>query len=65
MGINPYRAPSEIFQDSEIAAVFEKIIAALNLGNYDRSDYMRDFVDVGHYVELRIGRYDKPFQLAA
>lgn len=65
MQLNPYFNPAETFKDPEIAAIFEKIKDALNIGNYDRSDIMRDIFEVGHYVELSIGRYDKPFQLAA
>lgn len=39
----------------------KKIVAALNTDNYDRSDAQTDFFDVGHYVHLHIGRWDKPF----
>lgn len=41
--------------------VIEKIIAALNLNNHDRSDSQTDYFDVGHYVDLNVGRWDKPF----
>jgi len=37
------------------------IIKALNLDNYDRSDSMTDYFDVGHYVNINIGRWNKPF----
>jgi hypothetical protein len=33
----------------------------LNLNNYDRSDVQSDYFDVGHYVTMRIGEWDKPF----
>lgn len=36
---------------------------ALNTDNYDNSDVQTGYFDVGHYVELRIGRWDKPFQV--
>lgn len=51
----------EQFQDECVADVFEKIVAALNTGNHDRSDSMTDYFDVGWYIDLRIGRWDKPF----
>lgn len=38
-----------------------KIIAALNLHNFDKSDPMTDYFHVGHYVALQVGRWDKPF----
>ncbi len=41
--------------------LFKKIIMALNIDNYDNSDIMTDYFDVGHYVNIKIGRFDKPF----
>lgn len=38
-----------------------KINNVLNLNNYDRSDSMVDYFDVGHYVTIGIGAWDKPF----
>jgi hypothetical protein len=36
-------------------------VRALNCDNYDNSDSMTDYFDVGHYVDLNIGKWDKPF----
>lgn len=41
--------------------IFEGIIAVLNEGNYNHSDTMRDFHDVGHYISIELGRWNKPF----
>lgn len=41
--------------------VLEKIIAALNTDNFDKSDPMTDYYHVGHYVDLNIGRWDRHF----
>ena len=41
--------------------VFSQIADALNLNNHDNSDPMTDYFDVGHYVDLSIGQWDKPF----
>jgi len=41
--------------------VLEKIISCLNIDNYDNSDVMTDYFDVGYYVTLDIGRWNKPF----
>lgn len=37
------------------------ILAALNDGNHDHSDIQTDYFDVGWYVDIHIGRYDRPF----
>lgn len=42
--------------------VMEKIIRALNKGNHDRSDLQTDYFDVGWYIDISIGRWNKPFQ---
>lgn len=44
-------------------ATLEKIKAALNTDNYDRSDIQTDYFDVGHYVNIALGRWDKPFEV--
>ena len=31
--------------------------------NWDRSDIMTDHFDVGYYLDVHIGKYDKPFQV--
>lgn len=48
----------------ELADIFAPIFGALNLDNHDRSDSMSDYHDVGHYVKVSIGRWNKPFVLA-
>lgn len=60
--VNPYHYRSHI-EDEAVADVFEKIFAALNTDNFDNSDIQADYFHVGHYVELRVGRWDKPFQV--
>lgn len=44
---------------------FEAITAALNKGNHNRSDIQTDYFDVGWYVDLQIGTWDKPFKSPA
>lgn len=62
--VNPYWYHTRI-EDPEMLATFERIIDALNLDNHNRSDLMTDYHDVGHYVSLTIGSWDKPFQMEA
>lgn len=62
--INTYHAEKQC-KNKDIADKLEKIIAALNLDNYDNSDIMTDYFDVGHYVDLQFGSWDKPFKNSA
>lgn len=52
-----------VFTDAAIEGVFDSIRAALNDGNYDRSDTMTDYFDVGWYVDVKIGTWDRPFSV--
>ena len=38
-----------------------KISAILYKGNHDNSDIMTDYFDVGWYVDMRIGDWQRPF----
>ena len=62
--VNPYHYRSH-FDDECVADVFEKIFDALNDGNHDRSDIPTDYFDVGWYVDVGIGRWDRPFTTTA
>ena len=35
----------------------------LDLNNFDKSDVMTDYFHVGHYTEINIGRWNKPYKL--
>lgn len=43
------------------AELLKKIYAIVNKGNHDNSDIMTDYFDVGFYVTLEIGKWDKPY----
>lgn len=47
--------------DGELLETFRKIVDALNTNNHDRSDIQSDHFDVGHYVAVKLGRWNKPF----
>lgn len=59
--INPYHYQRQI-QDPELVQLFDRIIAAMNTDNYDRSDLQTDYFDCGHYITVNIGRWDRPFK---
>ena len=41
----------------------KEIIQAMNAGNHDNSDAMVDYFDVGWYIDVNIGRWNKPYVL--
>lgn len=43
--------------------LINKIIKALNVKNWNRSDVQTDYFGVGYYVDLQVGSYDKPYIL--
>ena len=40
-----------------------ELARAMNAGNHDRSDIMTDYFDVGWYVDLSVGEWNKPYVL--
>ena len=40
-----------------------EVITAMNDGNHDRSDIQSDYFDVGWYVDVNIGQWNKPYAL--
>jgi hypothetical protein len=39
-----------------------ELILALNKGNHDNSDIQTDYFDVGWYVHVNVGKWNKPYQ---
>jgi hypothetical protein len=64
MDVNPYHY-AEWIEDECVAEVISKIMGALNTDNFDKSDSMTDYFYCGHYVDLNIGRWNKPFVCTA
>lgn len=42
----------------------DEVMPLLNAGNHDNSDIMTDYFDVGWYVTINIGQWDKPYIIA-
>ena len=40
-----------------------EVLAAMNAGNHDRSDAQVDYFDVGWYVDVNIGQWNKPYTI--
>jgi len=61
LDVNPYW-----FQEHFSGRALEflkEIFSAMNAGNHDRSDAQTDYFDVGHYVDVNIGRWNQPYAL--
>jgi hypothetical protein len=41
-----------------------EVLAAMNVGNYDKSDIQTDYFCVGWYVSINIGNSQKPYEVA-
>lgn len=50
----------EHFKGASKEALTE-IIEVLNTDNFDKSDIQTDYFHVGHFVDLNVGRWDKPY----
>lgn len=42
-----------------------KLFSIMNEGNHNRSDVQRDYFDVGFYININVGRWNKPYKLIA
>ena len=62
LDINTYWS-HEHFTGKAKSALAE-LITAMNDGNHDRSDPMTDYFDVGWYVNIHVGRWNKPYIVA-
>lgn len=38
-----------------------EVKGAMNVGNHDNSDIQTDYFDVGFYVDIKIGKWNKPY----
>lgn len=61
MQVNEYNIPKTF--SGPAAEILIKIAAILNIDNHNRSDAMTDFFDIGHFVHINIGKWNKPYRL--
>jgi hypothetical protein len=59
--VNPYWYHEHF--TGEAKEFLTKVISAMNAGNHDRSDIQTDYFDVGWYIDVNIGRWDRPYAL--
>ena len=51
--------------DGKALKFLSEVIPAMNSGNHDNSDIQTDYFDVGWYVDVNIGKWDKPYTVEA
>src|ERR1019366_7011846 len=56
MQVNTYHAGSQYTGDAR--QILVDAIRALNLNNHNNSDIQTDYFDVGHYVDVNIGKWN-------
>lgn len=62
MTVNPYHFQSHF--DGVAVEFFEKAFAALRgEGWYNNTDVQTDYFDVKHYVDIKIGKWNKAYEL--
>ena len=59
--VNPYHYEKH-FTGKSLKFLTE-VLTAMNDGNHDRSDIQTDYFDVGWYVDVNIGKWNKPYSL--
>ena len=61
MDVNVYHYRNHF--SGECLKFIDALVKALNAGNWDKSDAMTDYFNVGWYVDLDVGKWDKPYVL--
>ena len=59
IGVNPYWYKDH-FTGSALKFLSE-LIPAMNNGNHDNSDIQTDYFDVGWYIDVNVGKWNKPY----
>lgn len=59
LDVNPYWYHEHF--DGAALNFLKEVIPAMNEGNHDRSDISTDYFDVGWYISIHIGKWDRPY----
>ena len=63
MDVNPYWF-KEHFSGKSLDFL-KGIFVAMNDGNWDKSDIQSDYFNVGWYIDVNVGKWDKPYTVEA
>ena len=59
--VNPYHFKDHFTGNCK--EFLSELHAAMSAGNHDRSDILTDYFDIGWYVEMQIGDWNKPYKM--
>lgn len=59
--VNPYWYKDHF--NGRAKQFLSEVIPAMNAGNHDNSDIQSDYFDVGWYIDVNIGKWNKPYAL--
>jgi hypothetical protein len=59
--VNPYWYHDHFSGNAK--SFLKEVLTVMNMGNHDNSDIMTDYFDVGWYVDVNIGLWNKPYIL--
>lgn len=62
--LNPYYI-ERAYDDAAIVSVLKAAKDALNTDNFDKSDISTDYFNVGHYIAIHVGDFERPFAVSA
>ena len=60
--VNPYWCHEHF--DGKAREYVVELVRLMNIGNHDNSDIQTDYFDVGWYISINIGKWNKPYELA-
>jgi hypothetical protein len=63
LSVNPYHYDNHF--SGKALAFMQEVFAAMNEGNHDHSDIQSDYFNVGWYVDVNVGQWDKQYILEA
>jgi hypothetical protein len=61
--VNPYWYHDHF--DGKAKKFLDEALRVLNTGNHDNSDSQTDYFDVGWYVDVKVGKWNKPYIVEA
>jgi hypothetical protein len=59
MDVNPYHYQEQF--DGEALGFLSELFAICDEGNWDKSDLQTDYFNVGWYVDVNVGHWNKPY----
>lgn len=61
LDVNPYWYRDHF--DGKCKDFMIEVMEAMNVGNWDKSDIQTDYFNVGWYVHVYVGKWNKPYNL--